>query len=101
MYQDIFPEELKRWQEQGAALIDVRETYEYAKGHVPSAKNIPLSEFQQRLTEVPDKVVLICASGNRSSQAAHYLDEHSYTQVANLMGGTFGWAQRGLPVDRA
>jgi rhodanese-related sulfurtransferase len=100
MYHDIFPEELKGWQQQGAALIDVRESYEYAQGHVPGAKNIPLSEFSARLAEVPDKVVLICASGNRSSQAAHYLGEHGYSQVANLMGGTFGWAQRGLPVDR-
>lgn len=100
MYQDIFPKELKQWTQKGAALIDVRETYEFESGHIPAAKNIPLSSFENHLDEVPDNVVLVCASGNRSGQAAHYLSEHGYQKVANLMGGTYSWVQHGLSVEK-
>lgn len=99
MYHGIFPEEVKTWQQKGAVLVDVREPWEYSQGHVPSAKNIPLSQLFKRVEEVPDNVVLVCASGNRSGQAAHYLSEHGYQSVANLMGGTYGWRGRGLPLE--
>jgi rhodanese-related sulfurtransferase len=100
MYNDIFPEEVKQWQQKGAALVDVRESWEYIQGHVPETKNIPMSELPNRLKEIPDPVVLVCASGNRSGHVALYLTEHGHTQVANLMGGTFGWQQRGLPIEK-
>jgi rhodanese-related sulfurtransferase len=100
MYNDIFPEEVKQWQQQGAALVDVREPWEYAQGHVPGTTNVPMSELPTRLKEIPEKVVLVCASGNRSGQVAMYLIEHGHTHVANLMGGTFGWQQRGLPIEK-
>lgn len=99
MYQDIFPEEVKTWKNKGATLVDVREPWEYSQGHLPGTKNVPLSQLYQRVNEVPDNVVLVCASGNRSGQAAHYLSEHGYQTVANLMGGTYGWQQRGLPLE--
>ena len=40
-YADIFANELETWRTNGAQLIDVREPYEYARGHVPGAQNIP------------------------------------------------------------
>lgn len=100
MYSDIFPEEVKQWQQKGAALVDVRESWEYIQGHLPEAKNIPMRELPNRLKEIPDPVVLVCASGNRSGQVAIYLTEHGHRQVANLMGGTYGWQQRGLPIEK-
>ena len=52
------------------------------------------------MDELEEPVVLVCASGNRSGQAAHYLTEHGIlSNVANLMGGTSGWQERGLPVE--
>ena len=99
MYHDILPNEVDDWTRNGAVLVDVREPNEYQAGHVPGARNIPLSALAERLGEIPDNVVLVCASGNRSGQAAHYLSEHGYARVANLMGGTFGWLQVGLPIE--
>ena len=52
MYNDIFPEEVKQWQQKGAALVDVREPWEYAQGHVPETKNIPMSELPNRPKEI-------------------------------------------------
>lgn len=97
-YTDLFPNELDAQRRAGAALIDVREADEYTQGHVPGAINIPLSELQGRETEVPGGAVLICASGNRSSQAAGYLSTLGHPGLMNLMGGTAGWQREGRPL---
>ncbi len=99
-YEEISPDELEKWRNNGAQLIDVRERWEYEEAHVPGAKNIPLGELVERLDDLEEPLVLVCASGNRSGQAAHYLTEHGILKnVANLMGGTAGWRARGLLVE--
>lgn len=58
-------------------IIDVRTIAEYQDGHVPGSINIPLSELQSRIHEIKDMkgdLILCCASGNRSGQAAAYLN---------------------------
>jgi rhodanese-related sulfurtransferase len=83
-----------------SVLIDVREAWEFANGHARNAKNIPLSQLQQRLDEVPDdrEVLLICQSGHRSMQAAKVLQHHGKMQVINVTGGTTVWRMHGLPM---
>jgi len=85
-----------------ALLIDVRETWEYARGHAAGAKNIPLSQLGQRVREIPrDRdVLLICQSGNRSMQAANYLVKQGVTRVTNVTGGTTIWRAHGLPFEQ-
>ena len=99
-YEEIFPGELEEWRNNGAQLIDVRERWEYEEAHISGAENIPLGEIPYRTYELKGPVVLVCASGNRSGQAAQYLTEHGILEnVANLAGGTAGWQARGLPVE--
>lgn len=94
-YQDIFTNELETRRREGAHLIDVRERDEYAAGHIPGAVNLPLSELAGREDEVPEGAVLICASGNRSSQAATYLAGQAKPGLMNLSGGTVSWMRGG------
>ncbi len=57
-------------------VVDVRTPAEYRGGSVAGALNIPLNEIPLRLDELKDlesPLILCCASGNRSGQAAHYL----------------------------
>ncbi|MEW6636060.1 MAG: rhodanese-like domain-containing protein [Actinomycetota bacterium] len=98
-YQEISPEEVGEWTKRGARLIDVRERWEYAWGHIPGAENVPLRELLMRAGELKGPVVLICATGNRSGQAAELLSENGLDEVANLVGGTAGWVQRGHPLE--
>lgn len=99
-YEEIFPDELEKWRNNGAQLIDVREQWEYEDAHIPGAKNVPLGELVERADELEEPVVLVCASGNRLGQTAHYLTERGILRnVANLMGGTSGWQARSLPVE--
>jgi rhodanese-related sulfurtransferase len=59
-------------------ILDVRTTAEFAGGHVAGSINIPLQEIVTRIEEVnslPTPLVLCCASGGRSGQAAQYLSQ--------------------------
>ncbi len=73
-------------------LLDVREKVEYAMGHVPTAVNLPLSEFVSGYQTLDkDKVYhIICQSGSRSEQVAVFLSQQGY-QVVNVAGGTSAW----------
>lgn len=99
-YQDMFTTELERKKREGAPLIDVRERGEYIQGHIPGAVNLPLSEFVGREDEIGPNTILICASGNRSSQAAAHLAAQGKTGLMNLSGGTTVWLREGRDLHR-
>jgi rhodanese-related sulfurtransferase len=85
-------------------LVDVREVDEYEEGHLPGAVNIPLSQFTDRYTEIPqDKaVLLVCKLGGRSMQAAQFMatQDKGYPELVNLDGGTMDWIAAGNPVEK-
>lgn len=87
-----------------ALVIDVRESAEYVSGHIPQARNIPLSKFAERVGELDgfkDKPVIVnCRSGHRSSNACSQLKKHGFTRIYNLDGGVGAWEQAGLPLSR-
>lgn len=103
-FSELTAHEAQTWIEQGAKVVDVREPYEYQSGHVPGAQNIPLNRFAAALSSLPkdQKLVIVCASGNRSGQAAEYLMRHGFERdkVGNLEGGTYGWMSQGFAVER-
>jgi rhodanese-related sulfurtransferase len=83
----------------GAVVIDVREPYEYASGHVPGAELVPLASLPARAGALPRRqpVYIICATGNRSLTAARFLAGHG-VDARSVAGGTSRWMARGLPV---
>ena len=83
----------------GAFVIDVREPYEYAEGHVPGAKLIPLAGLPQQAVGLASRqpVYVICASGHRSLTAAQFLSRRGI-DAKSFADGTEGWISRGLPV---
>lgn len=85
-----------------ALVLDVRDTAEYAGGHMLGAKNIPLASIEARAGEL-DKhkakpVIVICGDGSRASKAAAVLRARGFANVVNLSGGFPAWQQAGLPV---
>jgi hydroxyacylglutathione hydrolase len=102
---DIEPQELnellKTGQSNRPLVIDVRESWEYAQGHVPGARLMSLGEFAWRTGELDPKqpIAVICASGSRSQSAAALLGQKGFETVFNVVGGTFNWMQHGLPVE--
>lgn len=88
-------EELRQRLADGKAprLVDVREEWEFSRGHIPGSELLPLSQFMQRYAELPrdQEIVLVCESGNRSGQAAKFLSRAGYSTVHNLVGGMSAW----------
>jgi molybdopterin/thiamine biosynthesis adenylyltransferase/rhodanese-related sulfurtransferase len=86
-----------------AVFVDVRESDEWAEGHIPSAIHVPRGNLESRIEQaVPDKasqVVLYCASGNRSAFAARTLEELGYENVISLAGGFAEWKRSGYSFD--
>lgn len=72
-------------------IIDVRSPAEFRGGHVAGSINIPLPEVPSRVEEIrtmKQPIILCCASGNRSGQAAYYLNNLG---IACENGG--GWME--------
>ena len=78
--------------ESGAAIIDVREPGEYAAGHLKGAVNIPLSQFRDRIEEVPKDrpVYLHCRSSQRSYYALCELRGRGWRNAVNISGSFLG-----------
>lgn len=74
---------------EGADVIDVREPDEFASGHVPGARQVPLGTMH----DVPldgardEPVVVYCGHGERASTAASILERAGRRNVANVRGG--------------
>lgn len=104
--QDITPRELNELLASGNGdapqVIDVREPWEFAQGHVPGAQLIPLGDLMTRAGELDRArpVAVICATGSRSQSAAALLGREGFETVYNITGGTMRWMQTGLPLER-
>jgi rhodanese-related sulfurtransferase len=83
-------------------VLDVRRPGEYASGHVPRARNVPLDRLEaeaDRLDRARPTAV-ICAGGYRSSAGASLLLRHGFSDLYNVIGGTSAWVAAGLPTER-
>ena len=88
-----------------AVVIDVCEAEEFAAGHVGGAKNVPLSQLEERLpTLVKNKavpVVMVCASGARANRAVAVAKKLGYDKAEALAGGLKAWREASLPIEKA
>jgi molybdopterin/thiamine biosynthesis adenylyltransferase/rhodanese-related sulfurtransferase len=88
----------------GAVIVDVREQHEFEESHLPGAVHVPRGHLESRIEgAAPDhegRVILYCASGNRSALAAHTMKELlGYQDVASMRGGITLWKDRGYEVE--
>lgn len=83
-------------------VLDVREPWEYDRGHVPEAVLIPLGQLSRRVSELdPSRpVAVICATGNRSQSAAALLAQKGFETIYNVTSGMMGWQMAGLEMSR-
>jgi len=74
-------------------LIDVREPYEFAAGHIEGAVNIPLGQLSGRLGGFdPDAATyVICQSGHRSATAVGRMRRAGFEEAYSVKGGTSAW----------
>lgn len=96
-----------------AVLIDVRDPERYEAGHLKGAVNVPSGESARNAHESAyaeavegagagpeDRLILVCGQGNRSARTADALhNEHGFTNVASIIGGSKLWSDLGYPIE--
>ena len=98
--ENISVDEVKKRMDAGEKvnLIDVREPYENADFNIGGTL-LPLGQIQSMqiddIEDLKDKeVILYCRSGNRSGQAAMFLDAMGFKNTKNLVGGMLAWEEK-------
>src|SRR5256714_8053854 len=101
--QEVDPSDVRPLVGNGVPIIDVREAEEYAIAHLPGAKHVPRGYLESRIdAAVPDRkqrVILYCATGQRSALAAHTLPDLGFEDVVSMTGGITLWKDRGYDVE--
>ena len=91
---------------EGAVVLDVGETTEFKKGHIPKALNVPISQLSNdlgRLEKYRNKgtpIVLSSRTNQQASRAAAILKKHSFSNLYTLSGGLGAWEKENLPLER-
>jgi len=101
--ESVTPQELVNLvNNESAVIIDVRDTAEYADGHIVKALNIPHGALEQRLSELnkhKDKPLIVaCKMGQHSGSAGTLLRKSGFADVRRLSGGITEWRNQNLPV---
>ena len=100
---EVTPDEAAKMQEDGAALIDVRDPDEVAQGSPKGAHRLGRSFLELRIEDaVPDlntPVIVMCAGGLRSLFAAEALKDLGYENVKSISGGFNRWKNDGMPFE--
>jgi rhodanese-related sulfurtransferase len=88
-----------------ALVVDVCSAQEFAAGHVPGAKHIPLDQLKDQLPlwakDKNQPLILVCASGMRSRSAVAAAKKLGYAQALSLTGGLKAWREASQPVLKA
>jgi rhodanese-related sulfurtransferase len=91
--------------QKNAVVVDVRDAAEYAAGHIPNSRHIPLGDLESRVGELSKiknrPIVLTCRTGNRSGRAERILRKAGFENVYVLKGGVTAWSEASLPLPRS
>jgi rhodanese-related sulfurtransferase len=87
-----------------ALVLDVRETADFGKGHIKSAKNIPFSSLKDKLKGIAkyknNAVLAYCNNGAISNKACKVLQREGFANVHNIAGGINSWLEAKLPITK-
>ena len=87
--------------QQKGLFLDIREVSEFTKEHIAESMNMPLSTLAEELSKLKDlsqPIILVCASGQRTSSAAKLLRSKGFSDIYALQGGLNTWKEAKLPL---
>ncbi len=84
-------------------VVDVRNDSEWNTANIDGTVHMPLIGLLDKVDSLPRdrELVILCATGNRSSTAASLLSQRGVTHVTDLAGGIEAWQKQHLPVKQA
>src|SRR5690349_5217396 len=100
-FRDLKLDDVKQLMDDGYEVVDVREHWEWKRGHLPGARHVVLSQILANPTaqKFNDRTIFICAVGERSAVAAEMAVALGVKDVVSFRGGTSAWKAAGLPLE--
>ena len=87
-----------------ALVLDVRDTGEFAAGHIAHAKHIPEAQLAERIKELEKyksrPIVVSCRAGARAPAVSGVLRKRGFAEVFALRGGIAAWQQASMPLEK-
>jgi len=101
-FRDLKLDDIKKLIDEGGhEVVDVREDWEWNKGHLPGARHVVLSTILANPTaqKFDDGTIFVCQVGERSAVASEMAVALGVKDVINFRGGTKAWKDAGLPLE--
>jgi rhodanese-related sulfurtransferase len=87
-----------------AVVLDVRDSGEFAAGHIVNAKHIPEAQLADRIKEIEKyrsrPIIVSCRTGTRAPVVAGALRKRGLAEVFALRGGVAAWRQASMPLEK-
>lgn len=101
-YRDLKIDDIRRLVEEGYEVVDVREDWEWQRGHIPGARHVVLASILANPAgqKFKDRTIFACEVGERSAVAAEMAVALGAQDVVNFRGGTKAWREAGQPLEK-
>jgi len=87
-----------------ALVLDVRDTGDYAAGHIANARHVPEAQLADRLKELEKfrarPIIVSCRTGSRAPSVSSLLRKKGFAEAFALRGGIAAWQQASLPLEK-
>jgi hydroxyacylglutathione hydrolase len=101
-YRDLKLEDIRKLMDEGYEVVDVREDWEWQRGHIPGARHVVLASILANPAgqKFADRTIFACEVGERSAVASEMAVALGAQDVVNFRGGTKAWREAGLPLEK-
>jgi hydroxyacylglutathione hydrolase len=101
-YRDLKVDDIRKLIDDGYEVVDVRENWEWERGHIPGARHVVLASILANPAgqTFRDRSIFVCEVGERSAVASEMAAALGVKDVVNFRGGTKAWRDAGLPVEK-
>jgi hydroxyacylglutathione hydrolase len=100
-FRDLKVDDIKKLVDEGHPVVDVREDWEWNRGHIPGARHVVLASILANPTaqKFEDGTIFVCQIGERSAVASEMAVALGVKDVINFRGGTKAWKDAGMPLE--
>jgi hydroxyacylglutathione hydrolase len=101
-FRDLRIDDVKKLMGEGYEVVDVREDWEYQRGHIPGARHVVLARILANPAgqKFNDRTIFACEVGERSAVASEMAVALGVKDVVNFRGGTKAWREAGEPLEK-